>query len=211
MGSLAWPPADESGSATDRHRSLYRRPRNPVKGLQLKPRPGSCRDAHHRLTEDAPAYLEHRQPRESWFPNRLATGPKLAAGDSPFARGRMLMGTDRRRIRQQMLEVGVEVQDLENALPYTFLAPTVVALKNRVPFAQPIRKISPRCPGFRLPDDRIDEPPVAIAKSSWIALLTRQIRGYQSPLIVGQFMSSIHRVPPQNSRLEEHVITFPEK
>lgn len=142
--SPVWLLVDGSAPVADRYRNLYRQPPSAAKALQLGILLDSCRAASHRSKQTVSAFLEHSRQRESWSPSRRVIYPNLAADRSSFAGCRVLVRTHSGRIQQQVLKVGFDIQDFENALPYAVFTPPIVALKNRVPFTKPLGQVTPR-------------------------------------------------------------------
>ncbi len=79
------------------------------------------------------------------------------------------------RTQQQMLEIGFDVQGFENVASDAILAPEVVALKNRVPFAKLVRQFTPRFPRHSQPNNGIHKSMIVLTCPTRVFLFIRQI------------------------------------
>ena len=103
----------------------------------------------------------------------------------------MLMRANDRRIEHDRCQVG-SLQGAKDMLPNPRFGPTIEPLKHRIPVAVSLRQVAPRRAGPGNPNHRIDEPPVVLAVSTWIALPARQYGFDVIPFLVRQFVASAH-------------------
>jgi len=101
----------------------------------------------------------------------------------------MLMGTDNRRIDEQVLPIGITAQGISHPLPDTAFAPAREAYIGSVPMTVPGRQVPPWPSAAHDPENRLDKPTINLGRTIWILDLARQEIFNAFPLIISKHLS----------------------
>jgi hypothetical protein len=97
----------------------------------------------------------------------------------------VLVHPDDGAIDDHILEVRVARQGLEDPIEHASPGPSAKALK--VPVAESLGKVAPRCPDTHNPENRFDETPVVRPRAARIPDFSRNKRCDPLPLIITQY------------------------
>jgi len=194
-GSLACLPVCEFAVAGNRYRIPCQQRRTGAKDFPGASPLRPCHDAHLRSKRTAPVDHRHLLRHESWCSSHRENGQRLGYLP-PFCASGMLVGSHDGRIQEQVLQIRVAPNLFHQLLPHPSLAPTIEALKHRVPSAESLGQIAPWRPGFCDPQHGIDESSIVASRPPGVAPLAGKMRFDLLPLFVGQFMSPHRFAPP---------------
>ena len=133
----------------------------------------------------------------------------MAWSGPPFSSpGAVLVGSDDGCVDHGVFVVGVIGQNLEKILPYARLCPTREAGVNILPRAEAFRQIAPRRSRAELPNNSVNEKPVAsLTVATHVTGATRQQLLDASKLIVAQSVAFHPKAPrrkaPHKSRFSD--------
>jgi hypothetical protein len=104
----------------------------------------------------------------------------------------MLVGANDSAIEQQPFQVRV-LEFPEDAFPSPLPGPAVESPPHAVPVAETFRQIPPGSPGFRDPEDCVDEQTIILGCDPGIALASRQKILDPIPVVIGDLVTSHDR------------------
>jgi hypothetical protein len=93
--------------------------------------------------------------------------------------------------------ISLALDGREDLLPDAAHGPAAEARVHRLPGPEPLREVTPRCPGRQLPQDAVEDPPIVVPRLA--RLVWWKQRPQPFPFDLSQLVPSPHTPPPEHT------------